>query len=361
MIFIVIFIIFSLLPLAGWLLLQDVSMRNRWLSALFLLLGLIMTLVAGLRAHYGRDLANYEYMFTAITTINEAMTHPVESGYALLNYTVKLVGGDFSLFIFLMAGLAMAGKMVAVGKLSRLPTLSLLLYLLVYFISSDMEQLRMALASSLFLLALLPLLKGARAVFAVMAVVAATIHISAAAGLLMLLWDKVALRARTFVFASGAALLVGLADLQLIARWISELLHSDRLIEKIILYQDSDISMWTTIAVRIIVLAGFIAFAYRKSIARHRMLLYGYALSIILPLALADISILAVRSSLFFKMMDIIILPEIAYYGYRAWGQTASSRRLLLLLFGLFIVGYSVYNFYRLVMQPDYYHYGLIG
>jgi len=120
----------------------------------FFLLTIALILLAGLRPiGIDKDSLNYAGIiglsFTDIGFISK------EPGFLFINEINNfLFGGDVQTFFLIFAALGVTLKLLAIKKLSLLPFLSILAYVLLYFVLHEMTQIRIGVSAAFFLLAI---------------------------------------------------------------------------------------------------------------------------------------------------------------------------------------------------------------
>lgn len=123
--------------------------------------GMACWLVASLRYVTGFDYRSYEDIFQGIAAGGLAEAGRIESGFAVLNWAVARLGGDYRVFLFVFHLLLTALVFAWIGRYSPLPWLSVYLFLTLPYFAMSMNLLRQALAAAIGLWAY-PFLKARR-------------------------------------------------------------------------------------------------------------------------------------------------------------------------------------------------------
>ncbi len=152
--------------------------KYKW--AAYILLGLAFVLYAGLRPiGFDRDSENYENLFmhpdSNISDIS------VEPSFLFLSRLLYIVYPDVHILFILYALLGISLKFFAIRRLTPLFFLPILIYTGNFFLLHDITQIRVGIASALFLLAVKPLSEGRRLHALAYLVVAVIFHYSALA------------------------------------------------------------------------------------------------------------------------------------------------------------------------------------
>lgn len=155
---------------------------------IFALLGILMLFIAGLReVGVTPDSATYEDMYYG--SGKGIMAKMVEPSFTLIsNVLLSLQLGVNALF-FVYAFISVPIRLTAIWKLSNLPLLTLSIYISYYYLLHDVVQIRCAVASALFLLALYYRLEHKNA-YALLCILGGWVfHFSAIVGLVIFLLD----------------------------------------------------------------------------------------------------------------------------------------------------------------------------
>lgn len=172
---------------------------NREKKILYVVFGLAMILIAGTRAVGSTpDTISYEEMFYAKKgDLMVLLREPSFNFFVSLLHSLSL--GINALF-FTYAILSIPIHLTAFWKMSRLPLLTLTIYLSYYYMMHDMVQMRCGVASGLFLWAIYFYVEGKKRYTLLCILLGTLFHYSALAGLVIFLfndklprWQKVIL------------------------------------------------------------------------------------------------------------------------------------------------------------------------
>ncbi|MBQ4776526.1 EpsG family protein [Pectobacterium versatile] len=159
-------------------------------NCFFLFIGTILILCAGLRP-VGLDRDSSNYIQILHISLKDADFFDKEPGFWFLNELNNLFfNGDVNHLFIMFSVLGVSLKLLAIRKLSLNPVLSVFLYITLYFILHEMTQMRVGVASGLFLLGLYDLCNDNKKSFFLKISIATLFHYSAILGFLVLFFDK---------------------------------------------------------------------------------------------------------------------------------------------------------------------------
>ena len=116
------------------------------------IIGITMIIVAGSRGVYDTpDSDNYEIMYYSINSLDDTIREP---SLVYIAYYLNTLGFGVNALFFTYAFLSIPLRLGAICKLSKLPILTLSIYISYFYQLHDLMQIRCAVASSLFLFAL---------------------------------------------------------------------------------------------------------------------------------------------------------------------------------------------------------------
>ena len=285
-------------------------------NMLFVVMVTTMALVAGLRPYdFDRDYSSYVDLY------RNGFDVTMEVTFMCIVTFVQTVYDDVVLMFVIYALLGMLFLYLAIRRLTDLWFYSLLIYVGTYYLLHEMNQIRVGVASGLFLVALPYLKGGTRMKYAALAMCAMLFHYSA--GILLFLVG--------FSFSSMKRWQVFFYAAIIPFAYIIYLLHLDILImipipyieEKLKLYQTlQDLGEWDTINVFNLVLLVRIGMTYfilwkRTLIEQYttyvNILLKIEIISIAAFVSLYTLPVLAFRISELLGVVEIILFPLLCY------------------------------------------------
>jgi len=193
--------------------------KNDYLLASIVIL---LTLLAGFQdTSVSKDYLNYQYVFDNIYDITDDgffYLLSFEPGFVgIVIFFRKLFEINYGVVIILFYALAsLSIKTFAIKRFSINPYLTLLFYFSYFFLIHEMTQIRIALASGIFLISLVPFLKGHRMTFAALILLATCFHYSAIFYLLILLFNANRLNRNFYIGLLMFSLLLGFIKLPIL-------------------------------------------------------------------------------------------------------------------------------------------------
>lgn len=156
---------------------------------------ILLSLLAGLRdPSVSKDYLNYQYVFrdmNEITSDGYYFLLAFEPGFVgIVVFFRKIFEVNYGVAIMLFYALAcLSLKVFAINRFSINPYLTLLYYFSYFFLLHEMTQIRIALAAGIFLISLIPFLKGKWITFIGLILLATCFHYSAIFFLLILIFN----------------------------------------------------------------------------------------------------------------------------------------------------------------------------
>lgn len=118
--------------------------------------GIILTLFSSFRYAIGYDYFSYRTIFyemSALKFTQILQLHPTEFLFYSLNKIVFLLGGNYTAFLFIISAFIHSIVLCFIQKYSKIPWLSLFLYICFQFFAHNMNLLRQSIAAVFFLCA----------------------------------------------------------------------------------------------------------------------------------------------------------------------------------------------------------------
>lgn len=193
-------------------------------DALLLTVTVLLILLAGFRdISVGKDYANYQnifdniYFFTSsdITGGVIPVLIAFEPGFlGIIFFMRSIITLNYGVAIMLSYALSsMLLKVYAIRRLSINPYLTLLFYYAHFYMLHEMTQIRIGLASAIFLVALISFLNGKKSTFAALILLATLFHYSAIFYLLVLFFDIKTFNRNFYAGALAGSIVLGLLKL----------------------------------------------------------------------------------------------------------------------------------------------------
>ncbi|MEE9684328.1 EpsG family protein [Lelliottia amnigena] len=159
--------------------------KLKFSTLLILIGGIVLILLAGFKPiGLDRDSQNYVNMIQASFNIDDLYLR--EPSFNLLQLLNEIIfSGSTTSFFLIFAVLGVALKIYAIQKGSDYPLLSFVLYVFFYYILHDLTQIRVGVASALFLLAINDKINNHKRKAIIKIIIAVSFHYSAIIGLLL--------------------------------------------------------------------------------------------------------------------------------------------------------------------------------
>lgn len=183
------------------------------------IISLMLILLAGFRSpEVARDYDSYQLNFELIRNLDDPIFLTIlEPGFIAIVYIIQLVSAEnYAMLIMLFFALASVTiKIKAIDQLALNPYLVILFYFAHFFILHEMTQIRIGLASGIFLISLPYYLKGNRPAFTGMILIACLFHYSAIFYLGILFFDTRTVNRYIYSAALGLTLILAIVRLPL--------------------------------------------------------------------------------------------------------------------------------------------------
>ena len=165
---------------------------------LYVIFGILMVFIAGMRGvGYTPDTIEYEEMYYGSNALMEAVTEPT---FLFISSVLRSFSFGVSALFITYALISIVIHLPAFWKLSRLPLLTLTIYISYYYMMHEMVQMRVGVAAGLFLWAIYFYVEKRRMAALGCILIGFLFHYSAAAGLVLFLmrdklpqWQKIVL------------------------------------------------------------------------------------------------------------------------------------------------------------------------
>jgi len=145
----------------------------------YLLLGVLLVVVASLREiGIDPDSESYEFSFLHIDTASSDVVDRLELSYIWISSFINLFTNDVHYLFFIYAFLGLTIKFIAFRRLTEFWFLPVIVYIGYYFIAHEMMQIRTAVLSGFFLLALYHQVEGRRLLAVLLILLGSFFHYS---------------------------------------------------------------------------------------------------------------------------------------------------------------------------------------
>ena len=305
--------------------LEDYIKRYRFF--LYILMGFVMVLIAGLREiGLDPDSENYEYSFQHYYQSSEMGM--VEPSFTLISAVLNVFTDNVHLLFLVYALLGVTIKLYAFKKNLQCIFVPLMLYISFYFVLHEMTQIRAGVVSALFLLAVYYIAKKEKRKALLLIIVGSFFHYSSLALLPTLMFGNKDFNRKENIMI---ALLIPLSYL-IYFGGISMLLNTDIPLigNKLAIYQQAMEKGKMTVNINVFdpvhlvsVMLFYYTLYFRKTITafneNYNVVIKIVALGLFLHTSLAFLPVLALRISQLYSIVNIFLFSGIVYTFKQKW------------------------------------------
>lgn len=300
---------------------------KRYRSFLYILMGFVMVLIAGLREiGLDPDSENYEYSFQHYYQSSEMGM--VEPSFTLISAVLNVFTDNVHLLFLVYAFLGVTIKLYAFKKNLQCIFVPLMLYISFYFVLHEMTQIRAGVVSALFLLAVYYIAKKEKRKALLLIIVGSFFHYSSLALLPILMFGNKNFNRKENIMI---ALLIPLSYL-IYFGGISMLLNTDIPLigNKLAIYQQAMEKGKMTVNINVFdpvhlvsVMLFYYTLYFRKTITafneNYNVVIKIVALGLFLHTSLAFLPVLALRISQLYCIINIFLFSGIVYTFKQKW------------------------------------------
>ena len=300
---------------------------KRYRSFLYILMGFVMVLIAGLRElGLDPDSENYEYSFQHYYQSSEMGM--VEPSFTLISAVLNVFTDNVHLLFLVYAFLGVTIKLYAFKKNLQCIFVPLMLYISFYFVLHEMTQIRAGVVSALFLLAVYYIAKKEKRKALLLIIVGSFFHYSSLALLPILMFGNKDFNRKENIMI---ALLIPLSYL-IYFGGISMLLNTDIPLigNKLAIYQQAMEKGKMTVNINVFdpvhlvsVMLFYYTLYFRKTITafneNYNVVIKIVALGLFLHTSLAFLPVLALRISQLYCIVNIFLFSGIVYTFKQKW------------------------------------------
>ena len=305
--------------------LEDYIKRYRFF--LYILMGFVMVLIAGLREiGLDPDSENYEYSFQHYYQSSEMGM--VEPSFTLISAILNVFTDNVHLLFLVYALLGVTIKLYAFKKNLQCIFVPMMLYISFYFVLHEMTQIRAGVVSALFLLAVYHIAKKEKRKALLLIIVGSFFHYSSLALLPTLMFGNKDFNRKENIMI---ALLIPLSYL-IYFGGISMLLNTDIPLigNKLAIYQQAMEKGKMTVNINVFdpvhlvsVMLFYYTLYFRKTITafneNYNVVIKIVALGLFLHTSLAFLPVLALRISQLYCIVNIFLFSGIVYTFKQKW------------------------------------------
>lgn len=315
----------------------------------YYLITALLILMAGLRYNTGYDFDNYRDIFNLASQVgySELLLEPGSFLLIIVSHALHL---NFQAYLFIYAIGAITIKARFFAEYAPYIFTALLVYFPIGFLTSEMGQIRHGLAIAIVLIAFSCLFRNKNKWFLFYSVVAVFFHISAFVVIPVYFFAGRSFKSRTLILAASFLSVLVFFDTRPLFVAFLDLLPLGTVFSKASFYLYSEefgvpLGFNTSFVFRMAIF--FILVAYREAgnirFKFYDKLIWLYLYGIVLYIVFNSIAEFAIRSSLYFKTLDSLILACII-----SLGRGRAEKNLIWSL----IVLYAFYSMYKLLYDP---------
>lgn len=300
---------------------------KRYRTFLYILMGFVMVLIAGLREiGLDPDSENYEYSFQHYYQSSEMGM--VEPSFTLISAVLNVFTDNVHLLFLVYAFLGVTIKLYAFKKNLQCIFVPMMLYISFYFVLHEMTQIRAGVVSALFLLAVYHIAKKGKRKALLLIIVGSFFHYSSLALLPTLMFGNKDFNRKENIMI---ALLIPLSYL-IYFGGISMLLNTDIPLigNKLAIYQQAMEKGKMTVNINVFdpvhlvsVMLFYYTLYFRKTITafneNYNVVIKIVALGLFLHTSLAFLPVLALRISQLYCIVNIFLFSGIVYTFKQKW------------------------------------------
>ncbi len=296
---------------------EDYLGDYKWL--VYIILGFILIVYAGFRPiGFDRDSYNYELTFMNPDTSVAEMT--VEPSYRLISMLCYHIWPDVHTLFLFYATLGVSIKLWAIRKLSPVIFLPILIYISNFFLLHELTQIRVGIASAIFLLSIKPLSEGRKGIAAIYIVTAIFFHFSAVALLPILFLNNEAITTTKKIIL--ACIVPVCFALYFIGLDLLTSFNIPYLTEKIELYQaineykiekESILNPFPLIRMAVFLYAIYFSETIKEFIPSIYLLIKIMGCSLIVYFAFSSVTVISMRIAELYGIIELIMYPGIIY------------------------------------------------
>lgn len=346
MLYILIFLLFSLFSIL------ELNVESRTLkvnlAAMLSLTSILLIIMAGTRT-IGFDYENYAYLY-GVVNVSNFLENTVEFGYALLTDLCKYLGMSFHAFLMVVAFFGVGLKIAFYYKWSENWFLSLTYYFAIGFTINEMGQIRQGLALAIVLWAFSDLFESKDRGFFLKVFIAFLFHASALIVFPAYLLVKKKMSPIWLMLALIPLLVFVFTDLKSLIGLIIDYLPLTQVQAKLgfyILSEEYGQRLGLNLSLVLRMLFLLLLYLYHE-VGKQRYAYYDviyklYFFGLMLYMVFNSIADLAIRSSLYFKFLECLILPILVKLG-----RERTEKNVLIIV----MILYSFWSLYKIVFDP---------
>lgn len=336
-------------------LLDYIEIPKKLRKTLIYLLNGILIFMSGFRYETGHDYYNYINIFDNLSGFKDYFasyqSSPVEVGYALLNITIKKLGGGSEVLYFIIAFLTIVVFSYAINKQTKHYFTALLMFYFLLYYENTMGHIRAGMAMAIILCSLKYIEKQDFIKFLALIIIAASFHSTALVVLPVYFIKKYEPSKKTITVTILAAFLIGRIDIvAILVKYIQLINFNFYLTNKILNYASNEVitGAYKTMLIRLLILIAFILSEknIRDKLKNYKTIMCMQYLGTTMLLMLASSpSDFGTRGTRCLFFIQILILPSLLENVKSIYLRVAAHFVIVLCGLMLFLSYMSVYGY----------------
>lgn len=289
------------------------------------LFALLISFMAFFRYGIGSDYFSYEFLYSRLQpTVEMEYKFGIDNqelGFRLIGSLMKMWGLSYQQYLIVFAAITLFFTVKTVLKYSKNPTLSLVIYFSFYYLTWPLSGIRQALAMAVGMYFLLQYVEKKNTMkFVVIAVLLSLVHSSAIILLVFMLITKLDLNKKKLFNISIISFILSILPIGILLSYLTVLPVFNRVLPYMYLNMSLSFSIldFQSISRIIFLIFAFVVYDRVSSLGSiHKTIMNLYIMSFALYFAMQFSELAAARVSVYGRLLDILIIPNVMYAMYR--------------------------------------------
>lgn len=339
MIYIILFILFIFSSL------KEIFIEKDRFSPIFFLT--ILLILATIRHGTGTDFNNYLELWEYIEPLNQKFTinhGGIEPGFVLIISILKIFTNSPIIYFGVCAFFALVPMYIGLKKIPVEYLLtSLFIFYLSFYIPYPFNGMRQAISMSLLVFSVPYMIEKKTFTVIVLSLIASSFHMTGFLIFISYILTTLNLNLKSF-FIGGFVLSIILWRTQILSHFLFNFLGVNSVVYRDLF--DSNTSLFQLLT-RSILIVVILYFGHKVDDDVFKKLLIIYLTGYFIYIALFDLNMLATRFNMFFRVLEIILIPILL--------NNCKNKATKLALLIIFLIP-CIYSFYMTIKVPDNYY-----
>lgn len=322
---------------------------------LFLLFGLIITIIGGLRYDTGADWLSYQYNFSEFTKYGSELFNNIKTDplFGITTFLISTLTDKYSIYIFIIFVITFWIKYQTIQKYSNNYFYSILIYISGLFLVYDINGIRQGLALAFIFYSFKYILTDKFYLFSICVILASMIHASALIFFPMFFFRSTNISKKDYVKYSLILFPISLLLAVYIQEYGSNIINiiSSDYSDKINYYSSSElynyrISILSPSTIKKLIIWIIILILDESNNKLNNILKLTYFISIIIFLLFSFNNQISYRLSAYYASFEIILIPNILF------NKPISKNRISFLI-SIIIIIINFYILFKTVENPS--------